>query len=68
MYHPLVVEHRQATLERGFAEILPEGLQRIPVETCHSLRKDLDALWDPEERRPRRPFSRRSTASCSTNS
>lgn len=57
MYHPLVVEHRQATLERGFAEILPEGLQRIPVETCHSLRKDLDALWDPEERRPRRPFS-----------
>jgi hypothetical protein len=57
MYHPLVVAHRQAVLERGFAEILPEGLQRLPVETCHRRRKDLDQLWDPEERRPKRPFS-----------
>lgn len=58
MYHPLVVEHRQAVLEKAFGEVLPGGkLQRIPVEHCHERRAELDKLWDPEERRPRREFS-----------
>lgn len=46
MYSPAVVEARLRALQPVVAEVLPQGLTRTPVETCHALRKELDQRWD----------------------
>jgi hypothetical protein len=58
MFHPIIIAAYQERLERQYAEALPGGrLERLPVETCLSWRRDLDRLWDPEARTPLRPLT-----------
>lgn len=56
MYSPAIVALQQARLERQFKEVLPDGLERLRVQECHSRKNALEELWDPDEREPRRPF------------
>lgn len=62
MYHPEVIAARQTQLERGLRDALPQGLEVIPVETCHAMAQRLQRLWDPDKRQPIRPFSREEEA------
>lgn len=58
MYSSTVVAARQEQLERYVGKALPSGrLERIPVETCHSLRRLLDLVWDPDKQCLRRSLS-----------
>ena len=51
----IVVHHRLGLeLAAGPGE---QRLDAVPVEQCHQMRADLDALWDPDKGEPRRPFS-----------
>jgi len=59
MYHPDVIAWRREKLEAQLGSALPGGvIQEIPVETCHHWVRTLAQIWDPEDRRQTRPFSR----------
>ena len=62
MYHPDVIAARRAHLETALKEALPQGLEEIPVATCHTWARQLTTLWDPDKREPIRAFSREEEA------
>lgn len=50
MYAPAVIAAQQEKLEASLGEALPTGkLERLPAPQCHSLRRSLDEIWDPEK-------------------
>lgn len=58
MYSRSIIDARQAHLERSLGEALPGGrLERLPVETCQSLRRLLDEAWDPAAGAPTRALT-----------
>lgn len=57
MYSPVVVAARQALLQRQFASILPDPLERIPPSHCHAMKTHLDTVWDADKGEATRPLS-----------
>lgn len=57
MYSPAVVAIREARLLKAYADALPHGLERLPVNICHAWKAELDKIWDPEQHQQTRPFT-----------
>lgn len=58
MYHPRIIAHQIRKIEASLGDALPGGvLERLPVDTCQSWKRDLDRLWDPEGRQQTRELT-----------
>jgi hypothetical protein len=54
VYSPAVIARTQATLERIYPTVFPEGFTRYPVATCAAMTARLAAIWDPVAKAPTR--------------